>query len=235
MAAVLAAGPGAALSHRSAGALFGLRHSDRLEVTAPRRRRLGPGITLHRSALAADEVTALDGIPVTTVPRTLFDLSAVLGPGRVARAVHEAEVRGLADPLPLSDLVERYPRRRGVATIRAILAERRPAAVTRTELEDRFLAFLDEGGLPRPEVNASLFVGGRGWSATACGGDSVSSSSLTAGPPMPRPPPSSGIASATASSPPPRGSLCGSPGGSCSTTRTRSPPTYVPCFVRAGT
>jgi very-short-patch-repair endonuclease len=170
MAAVLAAGPGAALSHRSAAALWGLRRStrSRIEVTVATQRRPRPGIQMHRGRLAPDEVTVVDGIPVTTVLRTLLDLAAVIPPRQVERAVHEAEVRRLSDLLSLDDLVVRHPRRRRIATIRAVLAAGRIGAiVTRSELEDRFLAFVDAAGLPRPEVNTSLRVGGR-WIEADC-------------------------------------------------------------------
>ena len=68
--------------------------------------------------------------------------------------MHEAEFLRLADPLSLDDLVDRHRGERGTATIRTILEEGRIGeSVTRSELEDRFLAFLDARGLPRPEVN----------------------------------------------------------------------------------
>ena len=170
MAAVLAGGSGAALSHRSAAALWGLRPSLRglTEVTAPRRRRPRHGIEMHRGNLPGGEVTVLRGIPITTVARTLFDLAAVLGRRQVERAVHEAEARRLDDSLSLHELVARHPGRRGVAAIRAILAAGRiGSTVTRSELEARFARFLDAIGLPRPEVNTSIQVGGR-WVEADC-------------------------------------------------------------------
>lgn len=170
MAAVLVTGPGAALSHRSAATIWGVHVSTRtrVEVTAERQCTSRPGVEVHRSRLSPDEVTAVDGIPVTTVPRTLLDLATVLGRREVARAANEAEARQLADPLSLGDLVARYPRRRGIATIKAILADGRiGATVTRSELEGRFLAFLGDAGLPRPEVNVSLQLRGN-WIEVDC-------------------------------------------------------------------
>jgi very-short-patch-repair endonuclease len=164
MAAVLAAGPGAALSHRSAAALWGIRPSARpvIEVTAARRARPGRGIQPHRGRLPDDEVTTVVGIPVTTVPRTLLDVAAVLPRHQVERAINEAEVRRLGDPLPLAALLARYPRRRGVAVARAILDDSRiGSTITRSELEERFLAFLIDHRLPRPEVNANIRIGNR--------------------------------------------------------------------------
>lgn len=170
MAAVLAAGPGAALSHRSAAALWKLHSAGhaRPDVTLERWIPSRRAITMHQGHLPADEVTVVGGIPVTTVPRTLLDLATVLGRRPVERALEEAEVRRLDDPLSLTDLLERYPGRRGVATIRAILdAGRIGATITRSELEERFLAFLDKHSLPSPELNVALEVGGR-WIEADC-------------------------------------------------------------------
>jgi len=108
MAAVLAGGPGAVLSHRSAAALHGIRRSDAVEVTVAGRRRR-PGICMHRARLEPDEITVCDGIPCTTVARTLLDLAAVLPPHAVESAMNEAEYLRLTDRVPLADLVERYP------------------------------------------------------------------------------------------------------------------------------
>jgi hypothetical protein len=156
MAAVLAQGLDAVLSHRSGARLWRIRSSEgvRIDVTVPRSRRSRAGIQVHHSSLPADEVTVENGIPVTTVPRTLFDLAAVVRPQEVERAINEAEFLRLTDPLSLDDLVSRHRGERGTKTLRAILDDRRiGTAITRSELEDRFLAFLDARGLPRPEVN----------------------------------------------------------------------------------
>ena len=159
MAAVLAAGRRAVLSHRSAAALWGLRATvrARVEVTVPRTLRSRPAIEVHVSRLADDEMTLLRGIPVTTPARTLLDLAAVLGARHVERAINEAEVLRLTDPTPLGDLVERHSGCRGTATLRRILATQTlGATITRSELEDRFLHFLGDAGLPSPEVNSNL-------------------------------------------------------------------------------
>jgi predicted transcriptional regulator of viral defense system len=159
MAAALAGGPNAVLSHRSAAALWGIRTGGptRVEVTVPRALRSRTGLHVHRGVLAADEVTAVRGIPVTTAARTLLDLAAVLTPARLERAVEEAERLRLGDDPSLHALVARHPRRRGVATLRRILDDAQIAvAFTRSELEERFLAFLADAGLPRPLVNAPV-------------------------------------------------------------------------------
>jgi very-short-patch-repair endonuclease len=156
MGAVLAAGEGAVLSHRAAAALLGLGHFLRIEVTAPAH-RARPGIDVHTSIVPPDEVTAEQGIPVTTIPRTLVDLASVLPPHRVERAVNEAEVQRHTDHLSLADLVERYPGRRGIRTIKSVLARLETGVtVTRSELESRFLAFTRQARLTSPLVNAHL-------------------------------------------------------------------------------
>jgi hypothetical protein len=159
MAAVLACGDGAVLSHRSAAALWEIRPSSapRIDVTVPRHLHARPGIHPHHGRLPPDEVTTHRGIPVTTPPRTLLDLATVLDPRRVERAVQEAEVQRLSDSLSLEDLLTRYPRRPGRATLMAILnSAALGATTTRSELEDRFLTFLDAALLPRPCVNATV-------------------------------------------------------------------------------
>ena len=154
MAAVLAAGEAAVLSHRSAARLWGLRTTERkIEVTAPTQRRRD-GVVIHRALLPPDEVTTRDGIPTTTAARTLLELAAVETPPSVERALHEAERLRLTDAMPLSALLDRYPRRPGTPALKAILAEmQRGTVVTRSELEDLFLGFLADVGLPRPRVN----------------------------------------------------------------------------------
>jgi hypothetical protein len=163
MAAVLAAGPRAVLSHRSAAALWGIRRwrDSNVDVTRPGSRQHRPGIRWHVTNLPADEITSLAAIPVTTVTRTLLDLAAVLHYREVERAMNEAEVQRYTDRLSLPALLARYPRRRGTAAIRAILDEGgMGTALTRSELEERFLRFLALWGLPRPELNVSIAVRG---------------------------------------------------------------------------
>lgn len=158
MAAVLAGGPGAVLSHRSAAALWGMRPTaaGRAEVTAPTRIRSTRALHSHYAYLSPDEVTLRDGIPVTTPPRTLLDLAAVVPRHQLERAFREAEFRRLTDHLSVDTLLTRNPHRRGSVAVRAILADRAIGlSVTRSELEDRFLSFVAAFRLPRPSaVNA---------------------------------------------------------------------------------
>jgi hypothetical protein len=160
MAAVLAAGPDAVLSHYSAAELWGLRTSARRwhDVTVPRQLRSRPAVRVHQALLPGDEITAVRGIAATSVPRTVLDVAATAPQREVERLIHEAEVRRLWDPLSLRDLLLRYPRRPGTPRIAAALAERDPG-VPKTVLEDAFLEFLDRHHLPRPETNVWLSVG----------------------------------------------------------------------------
>jgi very-short-patch-repair endonuclease len=164
MAGVLAGGEGAALSHRAAGDLWqltGLRRA-LADVTVPRRRRSRPGIHFREHPLPADEVTTCSGIPVTTVARTLLDLAAVVTRARLEQAIGIAEARQLADSPSLGDLIGRYPGRRGMAALRAVLCESRvEGGITRSELEVAFLEFLDRRRLPKPEVNPVVALGTR--------------------------------------------------------------------------
>jgi hypothetical protein len=107
-------------------------------------------------------VTEREKIPVTTASRTLLDLAAVLPRHQLERALQEAEVRRLGDMVSLEALLVRHPRRRGTATLRSVLASGRIGEnVTRSDLEERFLAFLDRAALPRPETNSYVEIAGR--------------------------------------------------------------------------
>lgn len=162
-AAVLAGGPAAVLSHRSAAALWRIRPDDgrTAEITVPLKRRPRPGIVQHHSRLPADEVTSVEEVPLTSVPRTLLDLAATLDTRRLRRAVDEAERLRLWDSLSLDQLIARHRGRRGVARLAAVLAEGAiGATVTRSELELRFLEFLGDFRLPRPQANVPLTVAG---------------------------------------------------------------------------
>jgi very-short-patch-repair endonuclease len=159
MAAVLASGPDAVLSHAAAAAHWGIRSSGAttIDVTVPRNRRPPKGVVLHRTILPADEITTKDGIPITTVPRTLFDIAPDLDLRRLERAINEAEILRLFDALSLDDLLDRYPRRSGSRNVRAALQARRAGAhITESDLEVLFLSFADRHGLPAPETNTPV-------------------------------------------------------------------------------
>jgi Transcriptional regulator, AbiEi antitoxin/Protein of unknown function (DUF559)/AbiEi antitoxin C-terminal domain len=158
LAAVLACGKGAVLSHASAAAHWGIRRSAaaRIDVTIPLRagRRRRKGIRVHRSGrLSRDEVTFREGIPTTTVERTLLDLADALGTGALKRTIAEAEYLRLLDMTALTAVVKANPGRRGQRVLELARAE---PEWTRSELEQRFLDFVDRHNLPRPLVNATV-------------------------------------------------------------------------------
>lgn len=164
MAAVLAFGPEAVLSHRSAGQLWGLvpRSKIRPEVTRPRHAAGRPHLVIHQASLPGDEVVRVRGIPVTSVPRTMFDLAGMLKEREVERAWNEMEVREYTDRLSVSDLLGRYPGRKG-SVLLAGLANRKalPLGITRNDLEEAFLALIDRFGLPRPRMNVHVALRGK--------------------------------------------------------------------------
>jgi predicted transcriptional regulator of viral defense system len=166
LAAVLACGPGAALSHRDAAALHGLRPSSRpqIDVTTARRvRAASPGIDAHHTTtLDARDVTTVEAIPVTTAERTLVDLADVVPKDSLAKALREAEHLRVVDVSDLRAAMARARHRPGPghARLTAVLDEhcRRGTQLTRSELESRFLALCERHGIPRPRAN--LYVEG---------------------------------------------------------------------------
>jgi hypothetical protein len=162
LAAVLAAGPGAVLSHRDAAALHGMRalaESRKVSVTIGGAARAMPGVWLYRRrVLAEEERTLVRTIPATSPARTLVDLAPMLTAAQLAGTLGEADRRGLLD----LDAVERALKRtksrhgQGHSRLRAVLdAHRRTGAVLlRSALEERFLDLVIAAGLPRPRLNA---------------------------------------------------------------------------------
>ena len=161
MAAVLACGPGAVLSHRSAAYLWGLVDSweEPIDVTAPNRRGRSPdGVAAHRDgSLQPIDMTTLYGIPCTTVVRTILDFAAVEPDWKVRKAVAQGEVLQILDKAKLRALLKRSRRRRGVARLRLILDSIHPLTRrTRSELERLFLDMCAKRSVPEPEVNVWL-------------------------------------------------------------------------------
>ena len=185
MAAVLASGPDAVLSHWSAAALWMIRPNSRtiVDLTDPVKSRSWDGIRRHHKALPADEVTIRDGIPVTTVPRTIFDLAATEPLDVVKGLLREAEFQELHDRLSLLDLIERYPGRRGVRRVRAALEALKdePLDERKSCLEERFAPFLTRHSLPRGRFNSWILVGESASRSIASGPSSARSSNSTAG------------------------------------------------------
>ena len=162
MAAVLACGAHAALSHRSAGAHRGFRPDNRAvaDVSLPRRTaRSRPGIHVHVSAtLTRDDVDVHDGIPCTSVARTLVDLADVLDRRGVERVFEAAERLRVFDLRAVEAVLGRSNGRPGAAVVRTVLAELGQPAITANDLEERFLAICRAASLPGPEVNVWLAI-----------------------------------------------------------------------------
>jgi hypothetical protein len=160
MAAVLAAGDGAVLSHRSAAALWAIRRDRRVisEVLAPRGRRpKGPVLVRGYRRLDPRDVTIRDGIPVTTVARTLVDLADVLTPHQLAKVIAEAAHWGLFDLTETYNAMRRANGRRNLAVLdRAIGLYIAGSAGTKSRNEDAFLTLLQLAGFPEPQVNVEL-------------------------------------------------------------------------------
>ncbi len=170
MAAVLAGGARAVLSH-SAAALWEIRPfaGARVAVIVWPRRHPRALLDFHGIPVPDDEVTEVDGIPTTAPARTLFDLASVLGLTALERAIDQAEIRCLFGLLSLEDLLDRHPGARGSRALKAILAAKRIGVdVARSELEERFLAFLDKHELSRPRVNMLVETPGGGHLEVDC-------------------------------------------------------------------
>lgn len=159
MAAVLACGPHAALSHGSAAALWGIERERRgaTEVSVPassmRRRRCA--LVHRRRSMPVSDLTVTDGIPVTGVVYTLIDLAATLPSAALERGVNEADRLDLVDPDELRDALDSHRGRRGVALLRQLL-DRRTFRLTDSELERRFLPLAEAAGLVRPLTRQRL-------------------------------------------------------------------------------
>ena len=156
LAAVLACGPQAVLSHRSAAALWGIRDvaQERFDVTLPTSGHHRPGITLHRAALAETDRTTHDHIPTTSLPRTLLDLASLTPLDTVVRALEEAERRRLIDTRPIHELLTRANGHPGGGALQRALSVYEPQATrTKSDLERRFLTLITQAGLPMPTLN----------------------------------------------------------------------------------
>jgi very-short-patch-repair endonuclease len=158
MAAVLACGESAVLSHRTAALLWLLPcdAARQIDVTVPGRDPgTHPGIRVHRvRRLNPLDVRRCQRMPITTPARTLVDLAEVLPLRTLERALSEAQIRRLVRPRQLLDVLERSPGRRGAGALRELL-DHQPA-FTRSEAEARLLALLRAAGLPPSSVNTRI-------------------------------------------------------------------------------
>ena len=158
MAAVVCCGPHAALSHRSAAALYEIVDPAPapLEVTVPLRAfRVRPGLRVYRRMLVADECVTVDGIQVTTVVRTLIDLAQIVTARRLEAAINAADKHDLIDPDRLRSALDDYAGRRGVRLLRQVL-DRGTFALTDSQLEREFLPIARSAGLGQPLTGVQL-------------------------------------------------------------------------------
>jgi very-short-patch-repair endonuclease/predicted transcriptional regulator of viral defense system len=157
MAAVLACGDGAVLSHRSAAALWGVGPDRRpIDVAVTGGQPCSTErLTVHRLTLERDDIALRDGIPCTALARTLVDLAAVVDRHALERALDRAEELRIFDLASLRAQIRRMSGQRGTGALAAALAAYDPD-LTRSAAERRLLALVRRGRLPQPEVNAWL-------------------------------------------------------------------------------
>jgi len=162
LAAVYACGEDAALSHASAAAHRGYRPTASAKIDVTSRTRCGrtcQGIRVHSGAtLTEADVTVHEGIPCTTVARTLLDLADVLSFDALDRAVHEAVAVRLFDLGAVNEVLARANGRRGAKKLREVLADpgHLEGPLPHEGVEERFFSFCRQQGLPRPEVHPDI-------------------------------------------------------------------------------
>jgi very-short-patch-repair endonuclease len=159
MAAVLACGPGAALSHRSAAALWGFakEHPDYIELSLrrPSEARL-PGLRCHRRpSLPSQNITSRRNIPLTQPVRTFLDLVSVMGPRDLERAINEADKLDVIDADALRKGLDDHAGEPGVRVLRRILDEH-TFRLSDEELERLFRPLAASAGLPVPLTKQML-------------------------------------------------------------------------------
>ena len=159
MAAVLACGEDALLSHQSAAELWGIRkpRAGDVEISVPKRVRRRPeGIRVHRrSGLTDPDRRTRRGISVTSPARTLADLSGRLHETQLEAAINEADRLDLIDPERLREALEQMRGQHGVGALARVL-DRRVFRLTDSELERRFLQLVRAAGLPTPQTGAQV-------------------------------------------------------------------------------
>lgn len=158
MAAVLACAPAIA-SHLSAGWLWGVLRwrPETQHLTVPTTRHRKRQFVVHTADLAEVDIDLVDGIPVTSLPRTYLDLATVLKPKPLERTLDRAEELRLFDLGPIEELLSRAGNHPGAAKLRTALAIYRPQAVfTRSGLEREFLELVRAAGLPAPAMNLNV-------------------------------------------------------------------------------
>lgn len=156
MAAVLACGLGAALSHESAAALWGIRRFFLGEIelsVGPRKTSRRRGLWLHRRTAVL--TTVHHAIPVTTPIQTIVDLAARLSPNEIEAAISEADKLDLTDPEELRSALDSMGPAPGVGRLREVL-DRRTFTLTDSELERRFKPIARRAGLALPATRTRV-------------------------------------------------------------------------------
>lgn len=157
LAAVLACGEGAVLSHASAAALWGLaRPRGPIDVTCRPNRARRAGIRAHEGALHISEHTEQSSIRVTTIARTLFDYAEVVTRAQLETAWEEADKRNLLQLGAIEQVCQRGHGRRALKPIRRLLAEARAPSEGRSPLENRFAPCRDHYALPPAATNVDV-------------------------------------------------------------------------------
>ncbi len=164
MAACLAWGSGAVVSHRAAAALWclpGFAHG-RIELIVPRKRERAYAHSVHRpTSLVGVDVTEVDGIPVTTVARTLIDIAGSGQASIVEEALDDALRRGLVTLSRLQRRLQetRGPGRRGTRVLADLVGARASiSAVPQSVFETRLLRVLRAAGVPVPAVQHEIWT-----------------------------------------------------------------------------
>jgi very-short-patch-repair endonuclease len=157
-AALLYAGPGAALSHGTAAWWYGLIDNlpTTIHVTTPRRRKSGRRLKVH--ARRTVDIVTRRGLPVTAPVQTMFDFATVAGLARLRHVLASAEYAGLLDAKDVHDELERGRRgRRGSVRLRRALAAHEPRlARTKSRFERALIALCEARGIPLPEINVRV-------------------------------------------------------------------------------
>jgi hypothetical protein len=160
MGPVLAYGDEALLSHRHATEWWGFARTSRkdVDVTVPGRSKAGQeGITPHLvRRLDPRDVTVHEGVPITTVARTLLDYAEVVPRNRLKRAIEEADRLRMFDGFAIQELLARSPGRRGLKPVRELLSDFVYDEFSRQELEALFFDLCKEAGLLLPTMNAVI-------------------------------------------------------------------------------
>jgi very-short-patch-repair endonuclease len=159
MAAVLWAGEGTGLSHLTAAVHLGAwrRRIDGIDVISPRRRRSIPGIRAHWArTLDPRDLTVYRGIPVTTMARTLVDLTDVLTEHQLANVIHEAAFHNRFSEQATRAAMARAPGRNLGVLERALAMNAAGSAGTKSDLEDQVLTHIQAANLPAPLVNTGV-------------------------------------------------------------------------------